>query len=57
MRRVGRYTRLVADDPQTGIIPMEPALKLLSVELSVIDGVDRGAVQRVAQGRARIGTA
>jgi transcriptional regulator with GAF, ATPase, and Fis domain len=40
----------------TRVIAREHALQLLSVELVVIDGPDRGKRLRVAQGSARVGT-
>ena len=45
------------DDQSTGVAALEPTLKLRTVELTVVDGPDRGAKLRVAQGRARLGTA
>jgi transcriptional regulator with GAF, ATPase, and Fis domain len=41
----------------TGTIALPPTLKLLGVDVHVVDGPDRGAHLRVAQGRARVGTA
>jgi transcriptional regulator with PAS, ATPase and Fis domain len=41
----------------TGAIALAPTLKLLGVDAYVVDGQDRGAHLRLAQGRARVGTA
>jgi len=46
----------VTDDPATGVIPMEPRLRMPSLDLVVMDGPDRGVSHAVVGGRATIGT-